>query len=84
MAFKQILISYNVSMGPILTCRWVESFLKNTSLSPDYAMMLVPHFQVWRNCAPPMTIGRAWAHKTCEMSPTFLKRKFCLINVKKS
>ena len=52
MAFKQILISYNVSMGPILTCRRVKSFSKNTILSPDYAMMLVPHFQVWKNCAP--------------------------------
>ena len=39
-------------MGPVLTCTRVKCFPKNKSLSPDYAMMLVSHFQVWRNCAP--------------------------------
>ena len=62
MAFKQILISYNVSMAkstlsPILTCRRVKRFLKNTSLSPDYVMMLVLYFQVCTNCAPDVDSG---------------------------
>ena len=60
-------------MGPVLTCRRVKCFPKNASLSPDYAMMLVSHFQVWRNCA----------HKISKTNPIFWARKFCLINLKK-
>ena len=68
--------------NPMLTCRRVKSFLKNTSLSPDYVMMLVLYFQVWTNYAPDADLARSGPQKL-KTSPNFWAHTFWLIKMNK-
>ena len=70
------------TLSPILTCRRVKRFLKNTSLSPDYVMMLVLYLQVWTNYAPDADLARSGPQKL-KTSPNFWAHTFWLIKINK-